>query len=78
MFDNNAVTVLNLSTGDYQIYTCDSRTAVLSAYAQSLGNWNTWEYERLYGHLLLEGEHSWNCGDFSALKTKGENDGQHS
>jgi hypothetical protein len=60
--------VLNLSTGQEQIYTCPAKVAVICAYAQSLGDWNTWDYDNKYSHLLREGKETWGCGDFCSLK----------
>ncbi len=61
-------TVINLSTKEKQIYTCDPKTAVMCAYAQDKGDFNTWDYDKKYSHLVLEGDSIWNCGDFSAFK----------
>ena len=49
-------------------YSCEPRSAVIAAYAQSRGDWNTWNYERAYSHLVREGEHSFICGDFACAK----------
>ena len=64
------VTVFNMSTGLEQVYSCGAKEAVVCAYAQSLNDWETWNYTDKYGHLLVEGKHSFGCGDFSALKPK--------
>lgn len=40
--------VLNLRTGNYQIYSLPPKEAVVAAYAQSLGDWNTWQYAETY------------------------------
>lgn len=62
------VTVFNLSTGSESYYSgIPPRTAVIAAYAQSKGDWNTWDYEKRYGSLVEKGTHSVACGDFSAL-----------
>ena len=69
-------TVMNLSNPNHKIqYTCTPREAVIAAYAQNIrhshntvGNWNTWQYEELYGHLVVEGKFTLACGDFSAFK----------
>lgn len=61
-------TVMNLATRAKQVYFCEPRLAVLSAYAQSRKDWNTWQYVERYGSLLLEGKHCLACGDFSAFK----------
>lgn len=45
------------------------RGAVICAYAQEFcGDWNTWNYERSYAHLVKEGKYTFSCGDFAALK----------
>lgn len=64
-----AVAVKNLATRELQIYTCSPREAVIAAYAQSLHDWNTWDYER-YGMLVTEGKFTVTCIDFSAFKDK--------
>ena len=61
-------TVVNLATQQKQTYTCSPREAVLAAYAQSMNDWCTWQYEERYGSLVLEGRYSYCCGDFAALK----------
>lgn len=67
MFDT---TVFNLATGEYgPIYTLEPRDAVIAAHAQvDQRNFATWEYEALYGAMVVEGEHTVRCGDFSAMK----------
>lgn len=63
------VEVMNLSTGDVQIFSCDARRAVVAAYEQSNDNFNTWEYKHFYNHPeAMEGKNTFNVGDFSALK----------
>ncbi len=64
----SAVRVLNLMSESEQYYTCDPRSAVICAYAQSLNDWNTWDYEKKYGNLVLEGKYTFSCGDFCAKK----------
>lgn len=61
-------TVMNLATREKQVYFCEPRKAVLAAYAQSFNDYNTWNYETRYGHLVLEGKFCLACGDFSAFK----------
>jgi hypothetical protein len=66
------IDVLNLSTGVSVCY-CrvpggfGPREAVVAAYAQSLGDWNTWEYEDRYGHLREYGRDVVACGDWCAF-----------
>ena len=62
------VTVMNLCTGEKMVYTCKPLVAVICAYAQSNGNFNTWDYEKNYRSLVEEGNLTFLCGDFSAFK----------
>ena len=70
-----SVIVINLSNPEQKIpYTCTPRQAVIAAYAQNLrhghgtiGDWNTWQYEERYGHLVVQGKHTIACGDWSAF-----------
>jgi len=59
--------VMNLATGKKQVYSCNSRQAVIAAHAQSHNDWNTWQYEGRYGHLVESGQHVVLCGDWSAF-----------
>lgn len=61
-------TVMNLETGEKQIYACSPQEAVIAAFAQSKGDWNTWDYKEKYSHLLLEGEFTFGCKNFAAFK----------
>ena len=47
------------------------RQAVIAAYAQSIGDNGTWEYEKRYSDKVYEGRVSVACGDFAARKTNG-------
>jgi len=61
------VTVKNLWEPSYKaIYSCSPKEAVIAAHAQSLGDFNTWDYQK-YGHLVKEGEFTIGCGEFCAL-----------
>lgn len=69
------VTVMNLATLEKCYYTCTPRESVIACYAQHLkpssnaiGDWNTWDYEENYGHLVEEGKETLLCGDWSAFK----------
>ena len=57
--------VVNLDTGDESFYSCSSLLAVVAAYEQSLGNMNTWTYERL-AKVSASGM-TVSCGPFCAL-----------
>jgi hypothetical protein len=63
------VTVVNLATYDEQVYSCSHREAVIAAYAQSKGDFSTWDYEARYGKLVRfsgTGNRTVSCGDFAA------------
>lgn len=60
--------VMNLATREKQVYFCEPRKAVIAAYAQSFKDYNTWDYERRYGHLVLVGKFCLAVGDFSVFK----------
>jgi hypothetical protein len=63
------VRTFDLATGDWAgVYTCSPRDAVIAAHAQSigLGDFNTWDYEKNYGHLVGHGHDTVWCGSFSA------------
>ena len=63
------VTVFNLATYDEQTFSCTHREAVMAAYAQSKGDWNTWDYEERYGKLVRfsgTDKRTVSCGDFAA------------
>lgn len=63
-------TVLNLSTGEERHYLlCTPREAVIAAYAQSLGDNNTYDYHK-YDSLVREGKITYGCGDYTALKNQ--------
>jgi hypothetical protein len=62
-------TVHNLNDPDHtQVFSCSPRAAVIAAHAQSLGDWNTADYESRYGVLAQAGQVGWNCGNFWAKK----------
>jgi hypothetical protein len=65
----STVEVFNLSDpGQRQVFTCSPEEAVIAAYAQSRGNFNTWTYGQ-YRSLLRYGRISVACGDFVANKS---------
>src|SRR5690606_1611525 len=59
--------VLNLATGEELTFFIPAREAVIAAYAQSQGDYNTWDYERRYGALVIRGRLTWGLGDFAAM-----------
>lgn len=65
---NEQTTVVNLRTGAEQIYTTDAVSAVIAAYAQARGDYNTWDYRQRYEALVTRGPSGRTvaCGDFAA------------
>lgn len=64
-----SVTVMNLSNPDEKMqFTCTPEEAVISAYAHSSKDNNTWQYKERYSHLLVFGKYCVSCGDWSAFQ----------
>lgn len=61
-------TVRNTETGATQSYSIGPRRAVMAAYAQSKGDYQTWQYEDRYGHLVKEHQNGYSLGDYQADK----------
>lgn len=66
------VTVLNLSTGEEQIFSCDPQTAVQSAYAKEHNKMsyfiqNNWT---LPDTKVMQTELTVSCGDWCAFKNR--------
>lgn len=63
------VLVVNLATLEERIYSSNltPEQAVIAAYAQSQGDFNTWEYESKYGDKVIRGNKTVSCGDWCAL-----------
>ena len=60
--------VLNLGTGKHAKYSLPAKEAVVAAYEQSLGNFNTWQYKAFADHpKARQGQYSVSCGDFAAI-----------
>lgn len=70
--DSRTIDVLNLATGRSVLYCGDAHltpwTAVIAAYAQERGDWNTWEYPLRYEALVERGRGVVACGDWCALE----------
>ena len=64
--------VRNLTTLETKEYTCSPRDAVMAAYAQEKGDFNTWECEQKYGHLVREGRACYGLGDWATFKDERE------
>ena len=61
-------TVKNLADGSKQIYSCKPKEAVACAYAQSKGDFNTWNYDSKYSNLVEESNFCYLCGDYCVFK----------
>lgn len=60
--------VLNLATGEEQLYTCGAYNAVIAAYAMEHNDFNTWIYNTRYCQLVREGKRTYSCGNWAVLK----------
>lgn len=58
--------VLNLTTGKKAIYSVPPEKAVVNAWYQAQGNFNTWEYDYPLAKKSPSGQSVY-CGDFVAL-----------
>ena len=58
---------INLSTGEERTYVgLSPEQTAMAAYAQQHGDWNTWDYETKYKHLVKKtGLLKCGCGDWS-------------
>jgi hypothetical protein len=52
--------------GRVQTFSLTAKEAVLAAYAQSMNDYNHWDYEDKYGHLVLSLSKGYMCGPFWA------------
>ncbi len=78
MTTTKLTTVHDLSSCTEQAYSCSPREAVVAAYAQSRGDWNTWDYETKYAHLVRysgTNNRTVSCGDFAAADLPTEEEG---
>lgn len=56
--------VFNLSAGEFvAVYSCDPLSAVVSAHAQSIGDYNTWDYGK---YPVVVNDETVRCGDMTA------------
>ena len=62
--------VMDLRTGNYTVYSCAPREAVVCAYEQDRRNWNTWTYNFSIARIGPSGL-TVSCGDFSAMLYQG-------
>ena len=49
------------------VYSCEPEIAVIAAYAQARGDFNTWDYSKKYGARVYRGGYSVSCGDYCAM-----------
>lgn len=63
-----AVEVMNLSIGQKKTYTLEPAKAVMAAYAQDQGDFNTWDYDKRYANMVKVGKLTVTCGDWSAYQ----------
>lgn len=60
--------VMNLATGEVRTYDLDPRAAVIAAYAQGLGDFNTWDYGKRYANIhVVETPTIYNLGDWASF-----------
>lgn len=67
----NVVRVFDLVKGEYvaDYVGISPKNALIAAYAQfKKKDFNTWDYEKRYGHLVEEGPKTFLLGDFTVLK----------
>jgi hypothetical protein len=65
----DAIDAFNLLTGQRNTYVgATTREAVIAAYAQERGDWNTWEYEEKYGKLVEQGGFYLFCGNWAVRR----------
>lgn len=57
----------NLRTGKSRLYSCSPREAVMAAYAQERGDWNTSDYGGRYAGVVEQTDLHVFCGDWGAL-----------
>lgn len=68
-------TVFNASTGAEHSYTLPPRKAVLAAFAIStMGDANSWGWEKRFGHLVKKTVHGWVVGDWFAVEIDEQHD----
>lgn len=61
--------VLNLYTGQYQLFSVEAAQAVINAFEQERKNWNTWQYPQAPDHpRFLEVADGFTCGQWFSPK----------
>lgn len=60
------IRVTNLATTEVKLYTQPPRRAVICAYAQSRGDFNTWDYDK-YESMVEVTRSGFLCGDWATL-----------
>ena len=59
--------VVNLKTLEKRVYALPPRDAVIAAYAQEHGDYNSWDYQK-YESLVTVGFITVACGNWCAMK----------
>lgn len=69
MDGNGTITVVNMTTQERRTYVgCSVLDAVIAAFAQERGDYNTWEYARKYGQTVETGTCHFFCGDWAVRR----------
>lgn len=61
------ITVVNLATGERKLYNCAPLDAVIVAHAQSMGDYDTWQYLEKYQHQVESTAIGHYIGDFGMI-----------
>lgn len=63
---SRSVLVRNLRTGEEQTFSCAPQEAVVAAFAQERGDFNTWEYRERYAGVVVFNQATVSAGEWSA------------
>jgi len=61
------IDVMNMATGEIRTYSLSPEDAVIAAYAQSRGDWSTWNYGK-YRDEVVTGAACVSLGDWGAFR----------
>lgn len=61
-------TAFNLSSGERREYVLAPEDAVIAAFAQSRGDWSTWDYRTRYSGQVVTGAVCVTIGNWSAFR----------
>lgn len=65
-------TVFHTPSETEHVYTLPPREAVLAAFALSMGDANSWNWEKRWNHYVKRTPHGWAAGDWWAYDTGGK------